>query len=118
MTLLEKQQAFVPRVAALLQFAASLPGYALTFGETYRTPAQAAANAAAGIGIAHSLHSERLAIDLMVFVTGVYQTDAAAYAPLGEWWERQSTPDLTCCWGGRFTTVDADHFSIEHEGVK
>ena len=40
------------------------------------------------------------------------------YAPLGEWWERQSTPDLTCCWGGRFTTVDADHFSIEHEGVK
>jgi hypothetical protein len=64
-----------------------------------------------GSGIRESLHCERLAIDLMLFINGVYQTQTEAYRPLGEKWE-----SLGGTWGGRFSTPDGDHFSIAHEG--
>lgn len=118
MTLGQKQQAFVTLVGKLIAYVGTTPNWALTFGEAFRTAEQAAWNAKAGTGIAKSLHTQRLAIDLNFFVDGVYQRDSAAYLVLGTWWEQQSTPDLTCCWGGRFSKPDGNHFSVEHEGVK
>lgn len=117
MTLSEKQSAFAVLVAKLILFADS-QGYRITLGEAYRSPDEAKRLAAEGIGIAASLHTQRLAIDLNLFIDGVYQMSSGAYAPLGIWWEQQSTPELECCWGGRFTKADGNHFSVSHNGRK
>ncbi len=115
MTLGEKQRLFVRLVGELIRFAYA-SGYELTFGDAYRSPEQAKANAAAGSGIANSLHTQRLAIDLNLFKDGIYVTDSAAYKPLGDFWKGL---DAGCCWGGDFVTrADGNHFSIQHNGVK
>jgi hypothetical protein len=115
MTLGEKQRLFVRLVGELIRFAYA-SGYELTFGDAYRSPEQAKANAAAGSGIADSLHTQRLAIDLNLFKEGIYVTDSAAYKPLGDFWKGL---DAGCCWGGDFVTrADGNHFSIQHNGVK
>jgi hypothetical protein len=56
-----------------------------------------------------SLHCDRLAIDINLFINGELQKQTEAYRPLGEEWER-----LGGTWGGRFN--DGGHFSIAHEG--
>ncbi|MCW2474669.1 MULTISPECIES: M15 family metallopeptidase [unclassified Symbiopectobacterium] len=113
MTLSEKQQLFTQLVAQLIAWAGER-GYRLTFGEAYRTPEQAKLNAKNGSGIANSLHTQRLAVDLNLFVNGVYQTKTEDYLPLGEYWE-----SLGGSWGGRFTSrPDGNHFSLEHHGVR
>lgn len=113
-TLGQKQRRFVRDVARLITFAYS-QGFELTFGDAYRSPEQAKANAASGAGIANSLHCERLAIDLNLFIDGQYQTDSAAYEPLGVYWESIRPGNA---WGGRFSKPDGNHFSREHEGRK
>lgn len=115
MTLREKQSWFVILVGRLIA-EATRRGYALTFGEAYRSPEEATRLAKAGNGIASSLHTSRLAIDLNLFLDGKYQSSTAAYLSLGEWWEAQSTTELTCTWGGRFG--DGNHFSVAHGGRK
>lgn len=117
-TLSQKQRRFTRLVGLLIEHAYS-HNMELTFGDAYRTPAAAAANAAAGTGIANSLHCERLAIDLNLWVAGTYQADSAAYTTLGEFWESLA-PD--CAWGGRFRDSagrprpDGCHFSLRHGG--
>ena len=115
MTLAQKQQKFAVLVARLILEAKRL-GYAVTFGEAYRSAEEAARMARTGKGIKWSLHILRLAVDLNLFIDGVYQKDSAAYEPLGFWWEEQSLPGLTCAWGGDFKKPDGNHFSVEHEG--
>ncbi|MDQ7768320.1 M15 family metallopeptidase [Serratia nevei] len=113
MTLSEKQQLFTKLIAQLILWADE-KGYRLTFGEAYRTPEQAALNAKKGNGIRNSLHTKRLAVDLNLFINGQYQTNSAAYLPLGEYWE-----SIGGSWGGRFRDrPDGNHFSFEHEGVR
>lgn len=121
MTLGDKQRLFSTLVAHLILWAYD-HDYEVTFGDAYRSPAQAAANAAAGIGISNSLHTKRLAIDLNLFLDtsmetdeDVYATDSADYKPLGDYWK--SLHPL-CRWGGDFSRPDGNHFSMEHEGVK
>lgn len=110
--LLQRQFLFTRLVPQLLGRAHVL-GYEVTFGEAYRTPAQAEANARAGTGIRNSLHVERLAIDLNLFKDGKYLTGSAAHEPLGVYWE---SLDELCCWGGRFG--DGNHYSITYGGRK
>ncbi|MGQ5792604.1 M15 family metallopeptidase [Serratia sp. IR-2025] len=113
MTLSEKQQLFTKLIAQLILWADE-KGYRLTFGEAYRTPEQAALNAKKGSGIRNSLHTKRLAVDLNLFINGQYQTNSAAYLPMGEYWE-----SIGGSWGGRFRDrPDGNHFSLEHEGVR
>ena len=113
MTLGEKQRKFTQMVGQLIAWAYE-NGYELTFGEALRTPQQAQANAASGAGISNSLHLIRLAVDLNLFIGGVYQTDSSAYQKLGEFWE-----SLGGSWGGRFKSrPDGNHFSLEHDGVR
>lgn len=115
MTLREKQSAFALLVAGLILKADRL-GLAVTFGETYRSPEEAARLAKAGKGIRASLHTSRLAVDLHFFRDGVLLTEFEDHLTLGEWWEAQSGDGVTCAWGGRFSSVDSGHFSLEHEG--
>lgn len=113
MTLSQKQQQFTLMIGQLIAWSFA-NGYALTLGEAYRTPEQAKLNAKTGVGIANSLHTQRLAIDFNLFIGGVWQTDSKAFLPLGEYWE-----SLGGAWGGRFkTNPDGNHFSLEHNGVR
>jgi len=115
MTLGAQQRRFLPFVARLIDYAYA-QGFELTAGELYRTPEQAALNAKSGAGIAHSLHTQRLAVDLQLFKDQVYLTDSRDYELLGEFWK---TLDPDCCWGGDFTSrVDGNHFSLTWGGVK
>lgn len=112
MVLREKQSLFAHLVAELI-LAAYDKGYAVTLGEAYRSPEEAARLAKLGKGIKASLHTQRLAIDLNLFLNGTYLTNTNAYHPLGEWWEQQHE---LCRWGGRFG--DGNHFSMTHGGRK
>ena len=117
MTLRQKQSLFVRLVAKLIEFAYA-NGMELTFGECWRTPEQAKRNADAGIGTLNSLHIERLAIDLNLFVGGVYMPDSAAYTRLGEYWKSLHS---SCRWGGDFkapTRKDGNHFSLSPDGKR
>ena len=115
MTLREKQSAFALLVARLI-LQADRMGYAVTLGEAWRSPDEAARLATVGKGIARSLHTSRLAIDLNLFRDGAYLTSTEAHRPLGEWWEAQSTEQYECAWGGRFR--DGGHYSLAHGGRK
>lgn len=110
------QEEFAQSAARLIQKAAEL-GYTVTLGEAWRTAQQAQWDADHGIGVAHSLHMDRLAIDLNVFKDGVYQGDDSngVYTALGTWWEGLGD---SYRWGGRFKLVDLDHFSISPDGVR
>ena len=108
------QEEFAQSVARLIQKAGQL-GYGVTFGEAYRTPEQAALNAAKGSGISNSLHTERLAIDLNLFKDGVYITDDHGHRELGTWW-KSIGPMYR--WGGDFARSDPNHYSISPDGKR
>jgi len=88
-------------MVALLLLEADRLGYELTFGDAYAVSGH----------MENSLHYKRLAIDLNLFIAGSYRTDTASHRPLGEFWE-----SLGGSWGGRFD--DANHYSLEHKGVR
>lgn len=100
MRLREKQSKFVRMVALLIQFAYER-GYELTFGDAWARDGH----------MSNSLHYDRLAIDLNLFVDGTYLTTTEAHKELGEFWE-----SIGGSWGGRFD--DGNHYSLEHGGRK
>jgi hypothetical protein len=117
-TPVEARLLFPTLLGRLLTFAAD-NGIPVQLGECYRTPQQAAWNAAHGKGIATSLHTERLAVDLLCFRkhsgkwTWLQVGNEPEYRALGEHWESLH-PD--CAWGGRFN--DAGHFSLRIDNRK
>lgn len=115
MTLRQQQSEFVRLVAKLIDFAYA-NGMELTFGECYRTPEQAALNAKKGTGISNSLHTDRLAIDVNLFVSGIYIDGTDGYKRLGEYWKSLHP---RCRWGGDFISrKDGNHFSFSPDGVR
>lgn len=122
MTLLEKQTLFVETVGKFLRYAheyAAAHGMRISLDEAYRPPETAALYAQQGRGIASSLHTKKLAIDLNLIEPlpngRSRMASAAMYDALGSFWK--SLHEL-CCWGGDFRRPDARHFSITHGGVK
>lgn len=112
MTLRDQQSLFVKLLPRLIDYAYE-QGYEMTLGEAWRTPEQAKINAESGKGISNSLHIDRLAIDINLFVAGAYVAGSAAHKPLGEFWEKLHP---LCRWGGRFN--DGNHYSLEWQGRK
>ncbi len=104
MTLRQKQSAFAWIAARLIQEAVRM-GFEVTLGNT-----------TAPTSTPTSLHPKRLAIDINLFRNGRYLSSTESHRELGEWWERQSTDEYTCSWGGRFG--DGNHYSIAHRGHK
>lgn len=114
MTLREQQSLFCQLIAQFITWAYG-QGYELTFSEAWRSPEEAELQAQKGAGIVHSLHTERLAIDLNLFRDGQLLVSVDDYRPLGTQWESMHP---LARWGGRFQRVDIDHFSMEWEGVQ
>lgn len=123
-TLSEKRCRFTRELALLIQFANGLPGHAVAADQVMRPKAQALVEAAEGDGIPNSLHTLGLAVDLILYVNGVWQRDSEPYRVLGSYW-RGRAPDH--CWGGDFRKMrngklvpapDGNHFSIQHNGVR
>lgn len=112
MSLGAKQRRFTRCIGQLIAYAYE-QGYELTFGDAYRSPEQAAANAKAGTGIANSVHTQRLAVDFNLFLNGAWQQTTEAHKPLGEYWKGLD-PDAR--WGGDFSRPDGNHYSFTHEG--
>lgn len=99
----DEQWLFLQDVSRLILFAAS-QGYKLTGGDLYRSPEYAMQHPS---GV-NSFHVKRQAIDLNLFIDGLYQTDTAAHKPLGEYWK---SLDGANTWGGDFTRPDGNHYS-------
>lgn len=115
MTLSAAQEAFAVCVAKLVLWADG-EGYGVTFGEAWRSTATARLNAERGVGIAGSLHCDRLAVDLNLFRGGAYLSATEDHAPLGTYWK---TLHPLARWGGDFTPKrDGNHYSFEWRGRK
>lgn len=115
MTLRQKQSKFALMVAHLIIKAYEL-GYEVTLGDAYRDHRlHGAPGIKLGYGHPKSAHKIRLAVDLNLFLKGVFLTDTESFRPLGMWWKTQ---DVDCRWGGDFKSPDGNHFSCFHEGVK
>ena len=114
---LDKQNEFVKSLNRFFTWL-DVNGYQISLGEAFRPAWVAKMYSQDGRGIANSLHCSRLAIDLNLFKWGIYLTTVEDLKGAGGVWESFSTPDLIHCWGGRFDTPDADHFSIEHNGIR
>lgn len=113
--LTDKQEKFPPLLAQLITFAYS-KGYRIRGGEWWRSPEQAALNAQHHTGIANSLHTLRLAVDLEAVKEGVLLTRSEDYAELGTYWK---TLDPDCRWGGDFKSrPDGNHFSLTWGGIQ
>lgn len=132
------QRRFALQTAKLIQHIYD-SGYAMTYGEAWRTDEQAEIDAlsvserhrvalltkgefprlaaaiwqSSGAGIRASNHRNRLALDLNLFKDGVYLTNKNEYAQFGAWWTAQ---DPIARYGGNFD--DYDHFSFAYEGVQ
>lgn len=119
-SLLQQQQTFCENTGRLIVWTYG-QGYQLTWGEAMRDPRIAQLNAQAGIGIVATLHGERLAIDLNLFLNGVLLGTTKDYAPLGAYWKTLNPLNR---WGGDFKAADgspkpdSDHFSMEFGGIK
>jgi hypothetical protein len=90
--------------------------YEFTLGEAYvQTPRKTREGTfvSDGVHMPSSLHYTRLAIDLNLFIRGVYITrsDDMAWIDLGSFWKGL---DPSCSWGGDFG--DANHFSVTFGG--
>ncbi len=109
-----KQQRFAGMFGLLLHYVSTLPRCSVTIQWAYRPPAAAALMKKKGKGITNSLHTKKLAVDLNLFINGVYQTSTKAHAPLGAFWK-----SIGGTWGGDFKPKpDGNHYSLEHGGVK
>jgi hypothetical protein len=113
MSLRQKQSQFARMVGLLIEYAYQ-QGYELTFGDAYRDPrvfGKVGVKKPGAYGRRKSLHKQRLAIDLNLFIDGEYMTTTEAHRPLGEYWE-----SIGGSWGGHFD--DANHYSLEHDGMR
>jgi hypothetical protein len=125
MTLREKQSTFILNVARLIVNAFE-NGIELTFGEALRTPEQQLLYfegfTIQKIGsnlhfvktdrktkTLKSKHLEKLAIDLNIFIDGVWKTDKESYRPIAEYW-KSLHPSNDC---GYFWNWDFNHFEMK-----
>ena len=107
MDLWKEQVKFCADAAQLIAYI-NAQGMFVTFGDAFRSKEQAALDAKNGVGISHSLHCERLALDLNLFnAVGTYYTDVKTWQKFGEYWEKMDKQNR---WGGRFERGDANHF--------
>lgn len=95
MSLRRRQSEFARQVPRLIDYAYEL-GFEVTLGDAFR-------DSRCPYGSKSSKHKRRLAIDLNLFLDGIYLTRTEDHRKLGEYWE-----SLGGIWGGRFN--DGNHY--------
>jgi hypothetical protein len=91
----------------------------ISLGEAHRPEWVAATYAKRGLGIAESLHTKKLAVDLMLFVDGEFQDKPEPYKPLADLWlEIGPAFGITPAAGYYFKSRDAVHFSCAWGGFQ
>lgn len=109
-SLRSRQVIFLKNVAKLIEFGNLLPGYELTGGEMWRSPEQQAFYYAKGLTkTKYSKHQDRLAIDLNVFVNGIYMSDKETFKPLAEYWKKLHPDNVS----GYQWNWDYNHFQMK-----
>lgn len=104
----QQQADFLQALCRLVTWAGAY-GYTLTLGEAERPKELAELYAKTGRGITDSQHRKRLAVDLHLYVGGVYQDSTEAHARIGDQWEKL---DRRARWGGRFPRPDGNHYEF------
>lgn len=99
----------------ITQIPRAYPSMQVTFGEAHRPTWVAAEYARRGMGIATSLHTQRLAVDLMLFENGAYVTDGERYRPLADLWKAVAPP-FGVVPGAGVDFRDGNHFSCAYQG--
>jgi hypothetical protein len=117
MTLNEHQFLFARLLPRLLDKAREL-GFEVAVGEVYRSPEEAERKYRQGLGSKNSVHILKLAVDLNLFREVVgggyeYMSRAEEHAELGAFWK---TLHPACRWGGDFSRVDGNHYSLTYQG--
>jgi len=108
MTMVEQQAAFLKDVAKLIE-AAETFGLVVTAGELYRSQYQQDFYVKTGASkVNHSIHQDRMAIDLNFFKNGVLTYKLEDTKAMGDFWELLNSQNK---WGGRWKDpVDTPHF--------
>lgn len=110
MTLGQKQRLFATVLLPQLLNVIRVSGYEVTLGHALRDDDSK-------VGIANSLHKQKLAIDLNLFKNQEYLTRTEDHREFGEFWEQLGPIyGVKTAWGGRFN--DGNHYSVEHGGVR
>ncbi len=106
MNLQALQSRFVGLLGQLIMWVYQHEGWQFTQGDGLRRDRQG--------HMPNSLHYIGLAQDFNLFVNGVWQKVASdEWSQIGAYW---CSLDDNARWGGNFTSVDLNHFSIEYEG--
>ncbi len=108
----QRQELFMECLSKLLVWLIA-NGYKIRGGELQRDPRIAQMNNVNGTGISNSLHIDKLAIDLNLFLGGRALVDSADHAPAGAYWK---TLHELCAWGGDFAKPDGNHYSVRYAG--
>lgn len=112
MRLSQKQRMFTRMIADLIQFAYE-QGYELTFGDAFRDPrVHGEFGSKESYSAAKSVHKLKLAVDFNLFINDLYiqSSQHDAWVILHEYWSQLGGADAI--------PNDANHFSLEHEGVR
>lgn len=113
MLLWTKQVLFTKHVMLLLQFLFN-NGVNVSLGECYRTPEQMQWNVEHHLGILHSLHGKRLAIDLIFHdMSGNYIKDPKAYEAAGKYWESLHPDNRAGVFFKHGIVCDCGHFEMK-----
>lgn len=108
MTHREKRCLFTRNVAKLIAWAFE-HGYEVAGNEWLRTKDQQAIYVKSGASkTMNSKHLVGLAIDLNLYIGGVYQQSTAAHAPLGAFWKSLHPANV---WGGEWG-FDGNHYEM------
>jgi len=106
-----KQELFMRLLPRLINKAHEL-GFDIRGGDLFRDPrVHGAYGEKVGYGYKNSCHKFKLAIDLNLFLDGIFMRTTEEHRILGQWWEKQHE---LCRWGGRFG--DGNHYSLTHSG--